>query len=122
MPDASPQILELPALDGAEITLELPAAASGDYVMQPWVFAETQAARAIKFKPDPITITFSDGTKKPVAAAPLAPVAPSPVPPTINWATTAGVVLVGNVSFGSVLGGLWFALRRRGLPKKGLSL
>ena len=121
IPDANPQVLELPALDGNEITLELPAAAAGHYLLQPWVFAETTAARAIKFKPDPITVSFGDGTRKPAAARTEA--APSPPrPTTLSWATTAGVVAIGNGTLGAALGSVWFTLRRRKLPTKGVSL
>lgn len=120
MPDAAPQVIEMPALDGNEITLELPAAAAGDYVMQPWLFAETHAARAVRLKPDPLTISFGDGT--PGAETAPTPAPPLPPPATFSWAMAAGVVAAGNVGLGSVLGGLWFALRRRGIPTKGTSV
>jgi uncharacterized protein (TIGR03503 family) len=121
LPDAPPQVLELPALDGNEITLELPADALGEYVMQPWVFAETRATRALKLKPDPLTITFSDGTRK-APDAPPATMGSPPVAAAFSWAATAGVIAIGNVGLGSALGGLWFTLRRRGLAAQGLTL
>lgn len=121
MPGTGRRVLELPALDGNEITLELPAAAAGDYLMQPWVFAETRAARALRLKPDPIQVSFGDGS---VAASP-APEAlppPPPPPPEFSWLTVAAVLGAGNAGLGSVLGGLWFALRRRPQPTRGTSL
>ncbi|MGD9603820.1 MAG: VWA domain-containing protein [Gammaproteobacteria bacterium] len=127
MPGHPARVLEMPPLDGHEITLELPADAAGDYVLQPWVFAESRAARALKFKPDPLTVTFGDGERpasEPAPAADAAPALPTPppLPPPFSWMTMAGVVLVGNLGLGSALGGLWFALRQRVLPSKGLSI
>ncbi|MGH8596612.1 MAG: vWA domain-containing protein [Gammaproteobacteria bacterium] len=109
-PHASTQVLDLPALDGSEITLELGAEYRGDYILQPWVFAETRAARPIRVKPDPITVSFGDG----LSLAPQAPAdAPPAPPPDLAWAEFATVVAIGNLSVGSVLGGLWCGLRRR---------
>lgn len=124
MPGAGRRVLELPTLDGNEITLELPAAAAGDYLMQPWVFAETRAARALRLKPDPILVSFADG-EKPAAAAPEEaplPPPPPPPPPAFSWLTVAGVIGAGNAGLGSVLGGLWLALRRRPHASKGAAL
>jgi hypothetical protein len=122
MPGAGRRVLELPAIDGNEITLELPATHAGDYLMQPWVFAETRAARALRLKPDPIRVFFADGTL-PAPATPEAIAPPPPAPaPEFSWLTVAGVIGAGNAGLGSVLGGLWFALGRRPPPSKGSSL
>jgi von Willebrand factor type A domain len=122
-PNAPSHVLQLPPLDGNEITLELSAAYRGEYILKPWIFADTRAARTIRVNPDPISVYFSDGA---VVAEPAQPPEPTPPPTTteleFDWAQFATVVAVGNLGMGSVLGGLWAGLRRRGIPHRGTSL
>ncbi len=121
LPNTPPKVLEFPALDGNEITLELPAAAAGDYIFQPWVYAQSRAQRLLKLKPEPIAVSFADGTRPQPEVASLPPPSPAPLP-TLNPLHAAAVFGVGNLGLGSTLGGIYFCLRRRGLPKKGLSV
>ena len=125
MPGKPPQVIEMPGLENNEITLELGAEFAGDYTLQPWVFAATQAGRAVRLKPDPLLVSYGAGRKvakstatKPAAIKPV----PTPPSPSINWVQAGFIVGAGNLSLGSVLGGLWYALRRRRLPPKGVSL
>lgn len=120
MPGKPPQVIEMPGLEDNEITLELGAEFAGDYRLQPWIFAATHAGRAVKLKPAPLLVSYRTGRKvtKLAAAGPTV----SKPPASINWGQAGLIVGVSNLSLGSVLGGLWYALRRRGLAPQGVSL
>lgn len=122
-PDAPARVLELPSLDGNEITLELGAATRGDYTLRPWIFADTRAARTIRIQPEPISIFFGDGSapKSTGVDAPAISEISAPVP-AFEWPRFAQVVALGNLGVGSVIAGLWFSLRRRGIPVRGTTL
>ena len=123
IPDAPAQIIDLPALDGNEITVEIDAHQRGDYTLQPWVVGLTPGARMVKVAGAPIAITVADGTPPRAAPAPVTTAPPVVVapPPAINWRETALLCGIGNAGLGSLVGGTWLALRQRRRLRKGLT-
>lgn len=119
-PGRPQQVMEIPALVDAKASLTIDGTAGGDYVLQPWVFMNTRAARGLRLKPDPLAVSLGGPTAA-AAAAPLPAMRPVPDGKS-SLMHTAIVVGIGNAGLGSVLGGLWFALRRRGSPDPEVSL
>ncbi len=116
-PDGHQDVHEIGALRDGRLTLPIAAPATGDYFIQPWLSATTRAGRGLTLKPTPITVHFDHGATAPAAA----PSIPAPSAP-FAWGTVALVVGVGNVGLGAALGGVWWTLRRRPAPRKGVSL
>ncbi len=116
-PGAPPQVLEIPPLEGNEITLELAAPSAGKYILQPWIFAETRAGRSFRLKPDPMMITFADGTKTAQTSAPLTSQASAS-----DWERTVLVILAGNCALALPIACLGWLARRRNRSEPRLSL
>jgi len=111
--------VELPPLTEGKAILDIPATLGGDYELAVTVLVESRAGRSLRLQPDSLAVSVEGPPA--AAAAPPPPPAPLP-PPAIGYAKVAAVVGAGNFALGAVLGPLWFALRRRGLPTKGVSL
>jgi len=114
-PEEYRQIVELPAFEDGKAIVELPVEFGGTYHVAPTVMVTAQSGRSLRVAPAPFEVA--------VDAPPPAPAAP-PVPPAPvrAWGWVAAIVGGGNLALGAVLGPLWWLLRRRELPTKGVSL
>jgi uncharacterized protein (TIGR03503 family) len=120
-PAGNRNAVELPALTKGKAILDIPATLGGDYALATTVLVETLAGRSLRLQPDALSVKVEGPAAAAAADAPPPPPPPPPAP-TIGYAKAAAIVGAGNVALGAVLGPLWFGLRRRGLPVKGVSL
>ncbi len=115
-PDESSEVFDLPAFDGSQSRLIIPASINGPYQVEPRMFGQTRSGRFLSVKATPLATEITAGTDLPAATpAPMPEPAPPP-PPSIDWMMSSALVLGGNVFIGLLFAGVWFAVGRRKTP------
>ncbi len=118
-PEGTRHAQELPALADGKAVLDLPLTEGGEYSVATTLVATTRNGRPMQLQLTPQTLTVAGPPPPPPEPAPL----PAPtVPETADFAQVAGIVGAGNLGLGALLGPLWFVMRRREPPSKGMSL
>ncbi len=114
----------LDASDDPETAISFNAPVGGTYQADVTAFLTTLDGRALHLQP--ATLQVEVVAPPPVAnALPNAPSIPPPAPTTtatISALQTLIIVLCGNVLLAALVGPVWYVLRRRDIPSKGVSL
>jgi hypothetical protein len=97
----------------------LPLAEGGDYSVATTLIATTRHGRTMQLQLTPQSLTVAGPPQPPPEPAH----SPAPAAPEgADFAQVATIVGVGNLGLGALLGPLWFVMRRREPPSKGMSL
>lgn len=119
-PDAFQQVNDLPPLVDGKVIIDVPVEYGGDYLLKPTVVVNTLSGRSLRVSPPPLTVAID--APPPAAASPLPPAPPAEPAPAIAYGMAAAIVGGSNLALGAVLGPMWFLMRRRAPPTKGVSL
>jgi hypothetical protein len=113
----------LDASDDPETAISFKAPLGGTYQADVTAFLTTLDGRALHLQP--ATLQVEVVAPPPVANAPPNTPSISPAPTTtasISALQTLIIVLCGNVLLAALVGPVWYVLRRRDIPSKGVSL
>jgi len=117
-PDGGQQVADLPPLVDGKAILDVPVEFGGAWRIAPKLLVDTLSGRSLRIAPD----AFEVAVDAPLPQAAVPPPPPPPPAPAFSWGKAAAIVGGGNLALSGVLGPLWFLLRRRELPTKGVSL
>lgn len=117
-PDERREVADIPALVDGKVIVDLPVEFGGAWRVAPTVTLTTLSGRSLRVSPP----AFDVAVEAPLPAPAVPPPPPAPPPPALAWGKVAAIVGGGNLALGAIIGPLWFVLRRRGLPTKGVSL
>jgi hypothetical protein len=117
-PDGAQQVADVPPLADGKSIVDLPVEFGGAWRIAPRLLVNTLSERALRVAPE----AFEVAVDAPLPEPAVPPPAPPPPAPDFSWGKAAAIVGGGNLALGGVLGPLWFLLRRRELPTKGVSL
>ena len=118
-PGGARHVQELPAMKEGAAEFALPLAEGGDYSVATTLVATTRNGRTMQLQLTPQSLTVAGPPQPPPEPAP----SPAPAAPEgADFAQVATIVGVGNLGLGALLGPLWFVMRRREPPSKGMSL
>lgn len=117
-PDDFQQVSDVPALVDGKVIVDVPVEFGGDYTLAPSILVNTLSGRSLRVSPPPLEVA--------VAAPPPPPKVPPPPPPPpapeLSYGKAAAIVGGSNLALGAVIGPMWFFMRRRAAPTKGVSL
>lgn len=108
----------LTAPSGATATVLLKAPVGGDYQAEVTALLTTRTGRSLRLQLGPLRVAV-------VAPPPVVNATPNAAPPSaagVSTLRTLLIVLGGNALLAALVGPLWYVLRRRGVPSKGVSL
>lgn len=120
-PDGYRDVHDLAAGGHALSPLTMEVTASGEYHVSARIFVNDRSGRLIKLKLAPQVASLKGPTKAPPPPAELPP-ALAPPAARVEVLPTLLYMGLGNLALAALLGPLWYVLRRRGLPSKGVSL